>query len=128
MTPRRVLTRLLDTVRLVFDTLEAATAVTEAIAAGAATGALDRVRERVRSLISPEPREIQDTYADEAAQQAVLLREQALSLEEIAAYWKVRLVQHNVSVDNSTSTVTFGDVHAQTNYNIGRDFTGTVNL
>ncbi|MFF0170894.1 hypothetical protein [Streptomyces prasinus] len=107
---------------------EAALSVTEAVAAGAATGLLDRVRERVRTLVSGEPREVQDRYAEEAADHAVLLREEALPLEDIAAYWRVRLTQHNLAVDNSTSTVTFGDVQADTNYNIGRDFSGTINL
>ncbi|MEV7426839.1 hypothetical protein [Streptomyces sp. NPDC091212] len=107
---------------------EAAVAVTEAVAAGAATGLLDRLRERVRALVSGAPREVQDRYAEEAADHAVLLREEALQLEDIAAYWRVRLIQHNLTVDNSTSTVTFGEVHAQTNYNVGRDFSGTINL
>lgn len=112
--------------------VETATAVAEAVAAGAASGLLDQVRERVRALISREPRHIQDQYADEAADHALLLREGALSREDVATYWKVRLTQYNIavdnSVDNSVSTVTFGTVHAQTNYNVGRDFTGTVNI
>lgn len=113
---------------LMLNATETAVAVTEAIAAGAATGLLDQVRDRVRSLVARQPREIQDRYADEAADHATLLREEALTPEDVAAYWRVRIAQHNLTVDSSTSTVTFGNTHARTNYNVGRDFTGTVNL